>query len=176
VCGIPMTRSSRSARALAGYPRVNSGSRGEDAAARASRHRDGAARRFVGKALLRVQRAPLVQRGVARARCVVAEAEIALVSRDLGWPAKALDAARATLERTRPIERAHRASRDSAPAPDRASTKPTVLRELDPAPFLPRRDCPQLWSPNARDASGQPEAARRWLEPKLQPVPRTFLR
>src|SRR3984957_16065707 len=35
---------------------------------------------------------------VARARCVVAEAEIALVSRDLGWPAKALDAARAMLE------------------------------------------------------------------------------
>src|ERR1041385_3242695 len=35
---------------------------------------------------------------VARARCVVAEAEIALVSRDLGWPAKVLDAARATLE------------------------------------------------------------------------------
>src|SRR5688572_23423125 len=35
---------------------------------------------------------------VARARCVVAEAEIALVSRDLTWPAKALDVARATLE------------------------------------------------------------------------------
>jgi hypothetical protein len=35
---------------------------------------------------------------VARARCVVAEAEIALVSRDLGWPAKALEVARATLE------------------------------------------------------------------------------
>ena len=35
---------------------------------------------------------------MARARCVVAEAEIALVSRDLGWPAKALEAARATLE------------------------------------------------------------------------------
>jgi hypothetical protein len=35
---------------------------------------------------------------VARARCIVAEAEIALVSRDLGWPAGALDAARATLE------------------------------------------------------------------------------
>ncbi len=35
---------------------------------------------------------------VARARCVVAEAEIALVSRDLGWPAKALASARATLE------------------------------------------------------------------------------
>ena len=36
---------------------------------------------------------------VARARCVVAEAEIALVSRDLGWPAKALDTARVALER-----------------------------------------------------------------------------
>jgi hypothetical protein len=35
---------------------------------------------------------------LARARCVVAEAEIALSSRDLAWPAKALDAARATLE------------------------------------------------------------------------------
>jgi hypothetical protein len=35
---------------------------------------------------------------VARARCVVAEAEVALVSRDLGWPQKALDAARAVLE------------------------------------------------------------------------------
>ncbi|OCP38579.1 DNA-binding protein [Ensifer sp. LC163] len=35
---------------------------------------------------------------VARARCVVAEAEIALVSRDLGWPEKALDTARATLD------------------------------------------------------------------------------
>jgi hypothetical protein len=36
---------------------------------------------------------------VARARCIVAEAEIALVSRDLGWPAKALDTARTALER-----------------------------------------------------------------------------
>lgn len=35
---------------------------------------------------------------VARARCVVAEAEIALASRDLNWPANRLDAARATLE------------------------------------------------------------------------------
>ncbi len=35
---------------------------------------------------------------VARARCVVAEAEIALVSRELGFSARALDAARATLE------------------------------------------------------------------------------
>jgi hypothetical protein len=36
---------------------------------------------------------------VARARCVVAEAEIALVSRDLTWPPKALDTARAALEK-----------------------------------------------------------------------------
>ena len=35
---------------------------------------------------------------VARARCIVAEAEIALASRDLSWPAKTLDAARITLE------------------------------------------------------------------------------
>jgi tetratricopeptide (TPR) repeat protein len=51
------------------------------------------------KALLRrAARAFGQKEAVARARCVVAEAEIALVSRDLGWPAKALDAARATLE------------------------------------------------------------------------------
>lgn len=35
---------------------------------------------------------------VARARCVVAEAEVALASRDLSWPLKALDAARGILE------------------------------------------------------------------------------
>jgi hypothetical protein len=35
---------------------------------------------------------------VARARCIVAEAEIALVSRDLTWTTKRLDAARVTLE------------------------------------------------------------------------------
>src|ERR1039457_4788384 len=51
------------------------------------------------KALLRsAARAFGAKEGVARARCIVAEAEIALVTRDLGWPAKALDAARATLE------------------------------------------------------------------------------
>jgi DNA-binding transcriptional ArsR family regulator len=36
---------------------------------------------------------------VARARCVVAEAEIALVSRDLNWPLKALGAAHDALQR-----------------------------------------------------------------------------
>ncbi|HZZ57847.1 MAG TPA: hypothetical protein VFE31_08445 [Opitutaceae bacterium] len=35
---------------------------------------------------------------IARARCVVAEAEIALASRDLTWPVQALETARATLE------------------------------------------------------------------------------
>lgn len=35
---------------------------------------------------------------MARARCVLAEAEIALASRDLGWPTKRLETARATLE------------------------------------------------------------------------------
>jgi hypothetical protein len=35
---------------------------------------------------------------LARARCIVAEAEIALVSRDLSWPAKALDTACTVLE------------------------------------------------------------------------------
>jgi DNA-binding transcriptional ArsR family regulator len=51
------------------------------------------------KALLRrAARAFGPKETVARARCVVAEAEVALVSRELGWPAKALDAARATLE------------------------------------------------------------------------------
>ena len=48
--------------------------------------------------LRRAARAFGAKEAVARARCVVAEAEVALVSRDLGWPAKALDAARATLE------------------------------------------------------------------------------
>ena len=51
------------------------------------------------KALLRrAARAFGSKETVARARCIVAEAEIALVSRDLSWPAKALDAARATLD------------------------------------------------------------------------------
>jgi tetratricopeptide (TPR) repeat protein len=51
------------------------------------------------KALLkRAARGFGAHQAVARARCVVAEAEIALVSRDLGWPDKELQAARATLE------------------------------------------------------------------------------
>lgn len=51
------------------------------------------------KALVRsAARAFGAREPVARARCVVAEAEIALVSRDLNWPTKTLEAARVTLE------------------------------------------------------------------------------
>src|SRR5262245_65101755 len=77
---------------------------------------------------------------VARARCVVAEAEIALVSRDLGWPAKALDAARVTLE-------AHGDRANAAHARyleirrllliGRLDEAEQALTGLDPAPFPP---------------------------------------
>src|SRR5215813_7628891 len=52
------------------------------------------------KALLRsAARAFGPNESTARAKCVVAEAEIALASRDLFFSAKALETARATLER-----------------------------------------------------------------------------
>lgn len=77
---------------------------------------------------------------VARARCIVAEAEIALVSRDLGWPAKSLEAARATLER--------RGDRLNAAHARHLSVRRLVLigqldeaeqtlAEIDPSPFPP---------------------------------------
>ena len=51
------------------------------------------------KILLRsAARAFGAKEAVARARCIVAEAEVALAARDLAWPARMLDAARATLE------------------------------------------------------------------------------
>ena len=49
--------------------------------------------------LRRAARAFGPREAVARARCAVAEAEIALVSRDLNWPVKALDTAHDALER-----------------------------------------------------------------------------
>jgi hypothetical protein len=93
------------------------------------------------KALLRsAARAFGPKEAVARARCVVAEAEIALVSRDLGWPAEALDAARATLE-------AHGDRVNAAHARylevrrllliGRLDDAERTLAELDPAPFPP---------------------------------------
>ncbi len=81
-----------------------------------------------------------VKHPVARARCVVAEAEIALASRDLAWPAKALEAARATLE-------AHGDRLNAAHARylevrrllliGRLDEAERALAGLDPAPFPP---------------------------------------
>ena len=93
------------------------------------------------KALLRsAARAFGPKEAVARARCVVAEAEIALVSRDLGWPARVLDAARATLE-------AHGDRVNAAHARNlevrrllligRLDEAEQALAELDSAPFPP---------------------------------------
>jgi hypothetical protein len=48
--------------------------------------------------LQRAQRAFGPKEAVARARCIIAEAEIALASRDLSWAAKTLASARNTLE------------------------------------------------------------------------------
>src|SRR4051794_32423911 len=48
--------------------------------------------------LRRAARAFGPREAVAKARCLVAEAEVALASRELGWPVKALDGARVTLE------------------------------------------------------------------------------
>ena len=93
------------------------------------------------KALLRrAARAFGPKEAVARARCVVAEAEIALASRDLGWPAKALDAARATLE-----EHGDRLNAAHARYLEvrrllligRLDEAERALAELDPAPFPP---------------------------------------
>jgi hypothetical protein len=93
------------------------------------------------KALLRkAARAFSPREAVARARCVVAEAEIALASRDLGWPAKTLEAARATLE-------AHGDLVNAAHARyleirrllliGRLDEAERMLADLDPAPFPP---------------------------------------
>jgi hypothetical protein len=93
------------------------------------------------KALLRgAARAFGPKEAVARARCVVAEADVALVSRDLGWPAKALDAARATLE-----EHGDRVNAAYARYLEvrrllligRIDEAERTLAELDPAPFPP---------------------------------------
>ena len=93
------------------------------------------------KALVRrAARAFGPKEAVARARCIVAEAEIALASRDLGWPAKSLDAARATLE-------AHGDRVNAAHARyleirrllliGRLDETERTLAELDPSPLPP---------------------------------------
>jgi hypothetical protein len=77
---------------------------------------------------------------VARARCVVAEAEIALVSRDLGWPAKALDTARTTLEehgdRVNAAHARHLEVRRLLLV-GRIDEAERMLATLDPSPFPP---------------------------------------
>ena len=93
------------------------------------------------KALLRrAARAFGPKEAVARARCVVAEAEIALVSRDLGWPAKALDAARATLEahgdRVNATHARHLEVRRLLLI-GRLDQAERTLADLDPAPLPP---------------------------------------
>jgi len=77
---------------------------------------------------------------VARARCVVAEAEIALVSRDLGWPARTLEAARATLDahgdRLNAAHARHLAVRRLLLI-GRLDEAERALAAVDPAPFPP---------------------------------------
>ena len=90
--------------------------------------------------LRRAGRAFGPREAIARARCVVAEAEIALVSRDLSFPGKSLDAARATLAaRGDALNAAHAGYLEirrllligSLDAAER------MLADLDPAPFPP---------------------------------------
>src|SRR5256885_481170 len=77
---------------------------------------------------------------VARARCVVAEAEIAFVSRDLGWSAKVLDAAQSTLEkhgdRINAAHARHLAVRRLLLI-GRIDEAESMLAELDPTLFPP---------------------------------------
>ena len=90
--------------------------------------------------LRRAARAFTAKEAVACARCVVAEAEVALASRDLSWPAKTLDAARATLEQ-------HGDRLNAAFARYLAVRRllligqlddvERMLADLDPAPFPP---------------------------------------
>src|SRR3954466_11448780 len=93
------------------------------------------------KALLRsAARAFGPREAVARARCVVAEAEIALVSRDLGWPTKALEAAWATLEaRGDRVNVAHARYLEVRRLLliGRIDEAERSLAELDPSPFPP---------------------------------------
>jgi hypothetical protein len=93
------------------------------------------------KALLRrAGRAFGPREAVARARCLVAEAEIALVSRDLTWSAKALDAARATLEAHGDLVNAAHARYLEVRRLlliGRLDEAERALAELDPAPLPP---------------------------------------
>lgn len=93
------------------------------------------------RALLRgAARAFGAKEAVARARCVVAEAEIALVSRDLGWPAKDLDMARAALaahgDRVNAAHAAHLQARRQLLVGQLDAAERT-LAALEPTPLPP---------------------------------------
>jgi len=90
--------------------------------------------------LKRAARAFGSREAVARARCAVAEAEIALVSRDLGWPAKELDRARATLAaHGDPANAAHAGHLQARRflLTGRLHDAEQTLAGLDPAPLPP---------------------------------------
>jgi hypothetical protein len=93
------------------------------------------------KALLRnAARAFGPKESLARARGVVAEAEVALASRDLGWPAKGLDIARATLEQHGDrVNAAHARYLEVRRLVliGRLEEAERKLSDLDPAPFPP---------------------------------------
>src|SRR5499433_3094861 len=85
---------------------------------------------------------------VARARCIVAEAEIALASRELGWPAKALELARAVLEaRGDRVNAAHARYLEVRRLLliGQLAEAERMLASLDPAPLPPAlRTAPEL--------------------------------
>ena len=121
--------------------------------------------------LRRAARAFGPKEAVARARCVVAEAEIALVSRDLAWPAKALDAARATLEEHGDrLNAAHarylevrRLLADRTPRRGRAAARRTRSRTAPAGVAQPPTSSP---SPGSRcGACGPRPRAPRWHGP-----------
>src|SRR5215813_3090097 len=125
--------------------------------------------------LRRAARAFGPREAVSRARCVVAEAEVALASRELGWSAKALDAARTTLE-------AHGDRVNAAHARylevrrllliGRLDEAERRLAKIDPAPFPPALRAAnelvvagiamrRLRTKTARAALGRAESAAR---------------
>lgn len=92
--------------------------------------------------LKRAARAFGPRQAVAHARCVVAQAEIALVSRDLGWPVQELSAAQTTLEQHGDVLNAvharHLQARRSLLL-GHLDEAERVLSAVDPSPLPPAR-------------------------------------
>ena len=120
--------------------------------------------------LRRAARAFGAKEAVARARCVVAEAEVALVSRELNWAPKALDAARVTLE-----EHGDRVNAAYARYLEvrrllligRIGEAERALADLPPRPSRPRRKPSTSWSSRGSryGVSGRSRRALRSLGP-----------